>query len=1207
MSFGEAFRSFRSKAPVQRGKRRRQTSKPRLSQARIRRSNFESLEDRCLLTATFPQAPPNDPLFPEQWNLQNTGQTGGTPGADINVLPAWEQGYLGQGVTVGVVDSGVYHAHPDLTANYRPDLSYNFFQNQPDPTPPLSPLLDPVAAGAQFGEDSHGTMVAGIIAASGNNDMGVTGIAPSAQFGAERAITFDANGNLVQGGDSQIASALAFHNQQIDIYNNSWGYIQAGPSSGSLGPPDPLTLAAMQTGATGVVNANTRVQAGRGGLGNIYVFSAGNGGNQYGFQNTNDEAETASRYAVTVAALGDDGKESLYSASGASVLVSAPGGHDGYGAPDESGIPSTSVIREPDPDNPGSFLYSPTYTDDGTFGMNGTSAAAPNVSGVIALMLSANSKLSWRDVQEILAESATQNDPTDTGWFTNGFGYTSDGAIVPVDSSGNYSGNIPLPPGVTVSPFHLNDKYGFGEVNAAAAVDLAKTWTPMQPEPPAPATSGLVNVNQPIPDGVAQGVSSSVTFTGGIHVERAEVVLNITHPQRGDIQVILTSPNGTRSILQATRSFKTANGDTTFDGTLNATGTITPNANYTNWSTTTVQDWGQSSAGTWTVTVADGDFNGQVGTFDSFQLNLYGSQDYAPIAQDVALNTLENTTATVNLFSHTYDTDGAIAVGSLKIGTQPLHGTLSANPQTGDVVYSPNLNYHGADSFTYTVLDNDGVVSRTATVSIDVGLGTSLTPVANNDVTSTTLGTPVSINVLGNDTDSNGTLIPSTVTIVTPPSVGTVQVNPSTGVVNYTPGPNFTFGDSFQYTVSDTNGKVSNIATVTINLTQATPVAGSIVQPPAGENVTQQVNVLGSVTGSYNPASVAVLTPPQHGKTAVDPVTGVVSYTPDPNFFGSDSFTYAVANFQGSLSNPASVSLTVLAQGAPIALNHEFVLVPGSPVIQGVRAQDNPDNTGTLTSKLVTQAHFGTVALNPDGTFTYLQSANFAGLDSFTYQVNNGMADSNVATIRLVTPNFHFVEKLYRDLLNRTATDADILGWVAQLNAGFNRGQLALIFLGSPEYQTRLINDTYMHLLARPVDPQGLGFWLGQMEGGLPIEAIMVAIASSPEYLAKQGGTAQSQVAGFYKDFLGRTATFTDLSYWSNQIANGTPVANVAAAFVNSTEYHDDLISGYYVSYLKHPADLGALNQFNAELNAGFPRTIVQAGILSSSEYFNQS
>src|SRR5262249_2373308 len=121
---------------------------------------------------------PNDPLFPLQWYLKNTGQEGGTPGIDINVEKVWDD-YNGAGVTVGVYDDGVEtegpNAQPDLVANY---------------DPALQPIVNGVPLNGQPIDntpgndgDNHGTAVAGIIAASTNNNLGVAGIAFGAKFG----------------------------------------------------------------------------------------------------------------------------------------------------------------------------------------------------------------------------------------------------------------------------------------------------------------------------------------------------------------------------------------------------------------------------------------------------------------------------------------------------------------------------------------------------------------------------------------------------------------------------------------------------------------------------------------------------------------------------------------------------------------------------------------------------------------------------------------------------------------------------------------------------------------------------------------------------------------------------------------------------------------------------------------------------------------
>ncbi|NER80873.1 MAG: DUF4114 domain-containing protein [Leptolyngbya sp. SIO1D8] len=144
---------------------------------------------------------PNDSLYNQQWHLDNSGQTGGTSGLDANIENAWNLA-LGNGVVIGIVDDGLQHIHPDLNPQYREDLSFDFFDNDSDP---LS---------GEF--DFHGTAVAGIAAGAGNNGVGITGAAPNASLAGLR-LTSGFN------TDQQQASALSHENQDIPIYNNSWG------------------------------------------------------------------------------------------------------------------------------------------------------------------------------------------------------------------------------------------------------------------------------------------------------------------------------------------------------------------------------------------------------------------------------------------------------------------------------------------------------------------------------------------------------------------------------------------------------------------------------------------------------------------------------------------------------------------------------------------------------------------------------------------------------------------------------------------------------------------------------------------------------------------------------------------------------------------------------------------------------------------------
>ena len=264
--------------------------------------------------------------------------------------------------------------------------------------------------------NAHGTAVAGIIAAVADNGLGGTGIAPNAQIVPIRLIDV--------GSTSQTTiDAFRYETDQIDITNNSWG--PAGIRA--LAGPTPAEILALRDS----------VIFGRDGLGVIHVFAAGNDADAGDTSSYNGWVN--SRYTIGVTGVDHDGEYNNidgtvtgYLETGASVFVAAPTGSVFLNIVDDTGIGSGIVTTDttgqtgynilPDPVTGEEFdrVYLPDT--DSTSRFNGTSASAPMVSGVIALMLEANPNLTWRDVQEILVRSARQNAEFSTQ--ANGFDIT---------------------------------------------------------------------------------------------------------------------------------------------------------------------------------------------------------------------------------------------------------------------------------------------------------------------------------------------------------------------------------------------------------------------------------------------------------------------------------------------------------------------------------------------------------------------------------------------------------------------------------------------------------------------------------------------------------------------------------------------------------------------------------------------------------------
>ena len=480
-----------------------------------------------------------DPWYGCQWHLKNTAQFGGLAGLDINAEGAWAAARkLGEGSVVRVVDDGMDHYHEDLVANADSQRNHDY-GGQTD-------VFD--------GNASHGTQVAGVIAAR-DNALGGRGVAPRAKIHGLALL-----GNVT---DANAADAMTRGMSAVAVSNNSWG-----PADG----PTPKLAPASWEKAV-----DSGVDSGYGGRGVFYVWAAGNGNEAGDYSNLD---EYANYYGVTtVCAVNDLGVRSDYSEMGPNLWICGPS-NDPFQRPyrgqEQGGILTT--------DNYG------RYSD----GFGGTSAAAPIVSGVAALLRAENSRLGWRDVKLILAGSARKIDRFNRDWSTGALKY-----------------------GSRTERYAFHHEYGFGLVDAGAALTLARGWSNV---PQLIRTTPVVNTTSlTVPDAPGGGgkksevastgtVASSIAVSSEVEfIEFVEVTASFDAPSFRDLQIELWSPSATFSTLAA--PYLSGKDYVALDGSFRFG---------------SARHLGENPDGVWTLRLTDKLSGGTASELESWSIRFYG-------------------------------------------------------------------------------------------------------------------------------------------------------------------------------------------------------------------------------------------------------------------------------------------------------------------------------------------------------------------------------------------------------------------------------------------------------------------------------------------------------------------------------------------------------------------------------------------------------
>lgn len=407
-------------------------------------------------------------------------------------------------------------------------------------------------------------------------------------------------------------------------------------------------------------------------------------------------------------------------------------------------------------------------------------------------------------------------------------------------------------------------------------------------------------------------------------------------------------------------------------------------------------------------TITDG--NGATDT-GSVTVDITAINDDPNAGNDIA-STTEDTPVTIlaaDLLRNDTDLDGdTVSIDTITA----VSGGSVAFDANGDVVFTPNADFNGTASFSYTITDGHGG-SDTATVSVGVSASNDAV-IATDDSGSTDEDTSVVFNVsdlVSNDIDIDGDTL--TITAVGDAPNGTVVLSADGKTITYTPDADYNGADSFSYVVSDGHGSTdTGVVGVTVNAINDGPVAGTdsvdavedtqLTIDPATllRNDTDADNDALDITGVQNGAG---------GTVAI--VGGQIVFTPDANHNGAASFTYTLSDGTTTTTGTVNVAVAAVNDG-PVANADSATDAPGDllttaedtalDIAAGTLLGNDTDVDGdTLTIQSVQGGVNGMAVLNADGSVTFSPADNYNGPASFTYTINDGQGGTSTATVNL--------------------------------------------------------------------------------------------------------------------------------------------------------------------------------------------------------------
>lgn len=413
----------------------------------------------------------------------------------------------------------------------------------------------------------------------------------------------------------------------------------------------------------------------------------------------------------------------------------------------------------------------------------------------------------------------------------------------------------------------------------------------------------------------------------------------------------------------------------------------------------------------------------------------------APVAANDTGLTQEDLAVSIDLLMNDYDVDNLLAVNTVDLntvnpGVQSAIITAAGNwavNTSGILTFTPAINYNGLATLSYSVKDASGLVSNIASITVTVS-AVNDAPVAVNNSALTNEDTPITINILTNDTDIDNLIDSSSVdfdfiTVGSQNSItnsgGLWAVNTS-GILTFTPAPNFNGNTSISYTVNDVLGLSSNTATITISVLavndapQANDDSLNTVEDVSvslnlllndidvdNQISTNTIDLNQTLAGVQNTFSIP-------GGTFTVSSLGILTFNPIANFNGSVNATYTVKDATGATSNPAFVYVDISpVNDAPLAVNDSATTLEDTPLslnilLNDVDIENQLDSTSIDLNTLSTgnqstiQTTSGSWSVTSSGILTYVPTLNYTGIASLNYSVKDAQGlISNIGTINI--------------------------------------------------------------------------------------------------------------------------------------------------------------------------------------------------------------